>query len=69
MFDHEIQPILLTSPTTERLQFFCINISSLGFTVYNLYLNTTIHIATLPKPNNSLTLVLSFSIHARTLSR
>lgn len=47
MYGNEVRPIVSMSPPTEWLQFICINISSLGFTLYNLYLNTTVSITTL----------------------
>lgn len=46
MFGNEVRPILPTSPTVEKLQFLCIINERLGFTVHNLYLNTTILITT-----------------------
>jgi hypothetical protein len=42
MFGNEVQPIVPTSLTVERLQFLSIISKSLECTMYNLYLNITV---------------------------
>jgi len=42
MSGNKVRTILPTSPTAKQLQFICIILEKLGFTMYNFYLNTTV---------------------------